>query len=356
MLTGRTTEQSRPDPEFNLNSEKDLIERMGLAAVRAVEDVTYYRRLAPGKDPTPDWRVKMADGREADIEVTEVTDGQARSLRCQLTSRDNRAREWSASGLTHDWSIGVTFMSPEVGTRPAKELVAALVAVLIEVENVGSSPEEMAAIARERLIYPDQFLDRSPWLGSYQQADRKGINLEDWATIYSGYWYPQLLADHLKGRSTERGISVLKAPVPVSEGWSGKVRTYASPSEGSTEYEALLSAIQDGIDHKTAKRQMDNSPGLKWLTVVLEGIAAWQLIDNLDVNSKPEPEARLYSQLRRITFPYFDEVWAIAPRDQSLVVLRLSRCPSHDRHHIDCMSLIAPEKASPIDIIRCLER
>ena len=69
---------------------------MGLAAVRGVEDVTYYRRLAPGKDPTPDWRVKMADGRVADIEVTEVTDGQARSLGSQLTSKDNRAREWSA--------------------------------------------------------------------------------------------------------------------------------------------------------------------------------------------------------------------------------------------------------------------
>ncbi|MCY3563050.1 MAG: hypothetical protein OXH26_03900 [bacterium] len=306
-----------------MNSEQDLTERMGLAAVRGVEDVIYYRRLTPGKDPTPDWRVKMADGRVADIEVTEVTDGQARSLWFQLTSTDNRAREWSASGLTHDWFIGVAFMSPEVGKRSAKELVEALVAVLKEAESVGSTPEEMADIARERLIYPEQFLDRSPWHGSYQQACQKGISLEDWATRYSGYWYPQLLADHMKGQSTDRGVHVLKAPVPVSER-SGKVRTYASPTEGSAEYEALLSAIQDGIDHKTAKRQMDNSPGLKWLAVVLEGIAAWQLSDNFGVNSKPEPEARLYSQLRRITFPYFDEVWAITPQDQRLVVLRLS--------------------------------
>ena len=197
-----------------MSNEQDLTEKMGLAAVRAVEDVTYYRKLAPGEDPTPDWRVKMADGRIADIEVTEVTDGQARSFRSQLTSKDNRAREWSAPGLAHDWSVVVTFMSPEVGTRPAKELVAALVAVLREAENVGSTPEEMADIARERLIYPEQFLDRFPWVASHQQADREGISLEDWATKYSGYWYPQLLADDLNGLPTERGVGVLKAPVP----------------------------------------------------------------------------------------------------------------------------------------------
>lgn len=55
-----------------------------------------------------------------------------------------------------------------------------------------------------------------------------------------------------------------------------------------------------------------------------EGIAAWQLSDNFGVNSKPEPDARLYSQLRSITFPYFDEVWVITPQGQGLVVLRLS--------------------------------
>ena len=259
-----------------MNNEQDLTEGMGLAAVRGVEDVTYHRRLAPGKEPTPDWRVKMADGRVADIEVTEVTDGQARSLRSQLTSSDNRAREWSAPGLAHDWSIGVTFMSPEVGERPAKELVAAAVAVLKEAEDIGSIPEEMADIARERLIYPDDFLDRFPWVTSYQQAHQEGISREDWATKYSGYWYPQLLTDHLSGRPTERGVYVLKAPVPVSDR-AGTVRTYPSPSEGSAQYEALLSAIQNGIIHKTTKRQMDNSPGLKWLAVVLEGIAARQL-------------------------------------------------------------------------------
>ena len=298
-------------------------EMAALAAVRAVEDVACYWKLDPGHEPTPDWRVKMTDEREADIEVTRVTDGQALSFQYQLTGKDNRSsREWPAPGLTHDWFVGVTVMSPEVGTRPARELVAALVAVLREAEDVGDTPEEMAEIARERLLYPDQFLNDSPWVASYQKANREGVSLEDWAAKYSGYWYPQLLADHFNGQITERGVYVLKAPVPVSDR-AGTVRTYPSMSEGSFENEALLSAIQSGVNHKTAKGQMDNSPGLRWLAVILEGLAALQLSDHFGSGSQPPPG--LYAELSDITFPYFDEVWAIAPREQSLVVLRLSK-------------------------------
>ena len=304
-------------------------EELGLVGVRAVEDVACYRRLAPGNEPTPDWRVKMSDGRVADIEVTLVTDCQARSFWYQLTGRDNRrARVWPAPGLAHDWSVAVTVVSSEVGPRPAKELVAALVAALREAEDVGDTPEAMAEIAQKRLIPPEQFLDHFPWEASCQKAAQAGATFEDWVKKSSGYWYPLLLLDHFNGEVTDRPVSVFKAPTPALDR-TGTVRTYPTGSEGSCEHEALLSAIQDGVDHKTAKGQMANSPDQKWLAVILEGIAAWDLSRNFGAGSQPQP--RLYSELNDITFPYFDEVWVIAPQRQSLVLLRLSKgsAPTH---------------------------
>ena len=167
-------------------------ERVALAAVRACEDVVCCRRLVPGSEPTPDWRVKMRDERVADIEVTRVTDGPARSVRSQLTREDNRSpREWLAPGLTHDWFVRVTVMSPAVGGRPATQLVEALVTVLRKAEDVGDTPDEMANIARERLPYPEQFLNQVRWAPSYRRAAREeGVTLEDWAAkwLFGNEW------------------------------------------------------------------------------------------------------------------------------------------------------------------------
>ena len=300
-----------------------LGEQAALVAVRAVEDVAWGRQLAPGNERTPDWRVKISDGRVADIEVTRVTDGQARSLWYQLTGKDNlSSRVWPAPSLAHDWYVVVTVMRPGVETLSAKELVAALVAVLGEAEDVGDTPEEMAEIARERLVSPRQFVKHSfPW-AAWQKASRDGAIFEDWAKKSAGYWYPPLLSAHLDGQVTDRRVSLLKAPTPASD-CDGTIRTYPTGSESGFEHEALLSAIQDGIDHKTAKDQMANSPDQKWLVVILEGMAAWDLSDNFGADV--QPPQRLYSELSDITFPYFDEVWAITPKGQSLVVLRLSK-------------------------------
>ena len=264
----------------------------------------------------------MTDGRVADIKVTQVTDGQARSFWYQLTGKDNQSsRVWPAPGLAYDWSVIVTVTSLEVGPRPANELVAALVAALREAEDVGDTPEAMAEIAQKRLISPERFLNHFPWAASYQKAAQAGATCEDWVKKSSGYWYPLLLLDHFNGQATDRHVHVLKAPTPASDR-AGTVRTYPTGSEGSVEHEALLSAIQDGIDHKTAKGQMANSPDQKWLAVILEGIAALDLSDNFGAGSQPQP--RLYSELNNITFPYFDEVWAMT-QGQSIVVLRLSK-------------------------------
>ena len=297
-------------------------ELAALAAVRSVEDIACYSKLDPGSEPTPDWRVKMTDARVADLEVTRVTDGQARSFWYQLTDKHKRSKEWTAPGLTHDWSVFVSVTSPVSGGRPAKELVAALVAVLREAEDMGDTPEEMAEIARERLLHPNQFLNHFPWAASYQKAAREGTTFEDWVVESSGYWYPPLLVDRFNGQPTDRRVRVLKAPLPVSDR-AGRVRTYPSTGEGGFENEALLSAIQQGIDHKTAKGQMDNSPDQKWLAVILEGLAASVLSDHFGGDQQPPPQ--LHSELSDITFPYFNEVWAIAPQRQSLVVLRLSK-------------------------------
>ena len=219
----------------------------------------WHTKLDPGNEPTPDWRVKMSDGRVADIEVTLVTDGQARMFWDHLTGKDNLARVWAAPGLAHDWPVAVTVTSPMVGAPDAKGLVDALGAVLRAAEDGGDTPEEMKEIAQERLISPERFLDRCPWVASWQEAHREGIAWEDWVKKSSGYWYPLLLLDHSNGQVTDHHVSVLKAPTPTSDR-AGTVRTYPSGSEGGFEHEALLSAIQDGIDRKTAKGQLDSSP------------------------------------------------------------------------------------------------
>ena len=54
-----------------------------LDAIRFVENVSIYVWLEPpGHTRTPDWRVRMADGRVADIAVTTCTDGADRVSFC----------------------------------------------------------------------------------------------------------------------------------------------------------------------------------------------------------------------------------------------------------------------------------
>lgn len=64
-------------------NEPSEAEKVGLEAVRAVVDVTNHKRLESSGEKgakTPDWRVRLTDGRVACVEVTTDTDSEKRSL------------------------------------------------------------------------------------------------------------------------------------------------------------------------------------------------------------------------------------------------------------------------------------
>lgn len=49
-------------------------ERLAVRLIHEFKDVAHVERLEPeGSVPTPDWRLTMADGRVADVEVTRDT-------------------------------------------------------------------------------------------------------------------------------------------------------------------------------------------------------------------------------------------------------------------------------------------
>ena len=84
-------------------NEPSEAERAGLEVVRAVVDVSAHRRLAPSgktREKTGDWRVWMADGRVADMEVTTFTDGNVRSFSAELHEKDGSFKTWSDEGAS----------------------------------------------------------------------------------------------------------------------------------------------------------------------------------------------------------------------------------------------------------------
>ena len=92
-------------------------ERLAVRLIREFEDVAAVERLEPpGHVPTPDWRLTMADGRVADMEVIWDTNQAGRKLQRQLGEEhvDQRAlrrrrsrKEWPDSRLSFVWDVRV---------------------------------------------------------------------------------------------------------------------------------------------------------------------------------------------------------------------------------------------------------
>ena len=171
--------------------------------------------------------------------------------------------------------------------------------------------------------------------GAWQEAARSGISFEAWLQSWaskSGYWYPELLLDHRGDWATARRVRVAKSPRPIQPG-RGSVVTHLSIGESAHgECQALLDAIARSIEKKTAKRQMDGAPDLRWLAVMLDGnAAAWQLNDIFGPDAQvPSPD------FGDITLEYFDDVWVVAkaPHEESYVVLRLFKSGAEPRSAI----------------------
>ena len=318
-------------------NESDEVEKAGLEVVRAVVDVARYERLVPfGNGGTPDWRVWMADGRIADVEVTTCPDGEGQSF-FKALSDDGSGREWLDARLSHKWTVMMSDPSARFSERPlAKELAAALCATLVSVEAVRAAPQQMAAEATRRLAAPAIFLHRYGGWRALAQEFHAGVSIADWCAERSGYWLPELLLDHILtgyGGYELVHVEVIDEPELLGEGM-GTVKTIPALLDGGFGHDSLVPAIQRAVDQKTEKRQLDNAPGLKWLAVMLDGIPGFQLGHTFGSRShSPHPT------LDGITFPYFDEVWVASMHGD--VVLRLSGGGAQQHHCIVSRSQIA---------------
>ena len=300
------------------DAEPSEAERDGLEAVRAVVALAAHERLEPSgktRAGTGDWRVWMADGRVADMEVTTFTDPDVRSFSAQLHEKDRSIKTWSDERLSCQWTVFVFDRDPGTNKRrrPLGKLVECLVSTLAAAEATGGTPKQMESRARAAL-------DGSPpvsWASdpTVTVTDSPGLQINDGEHSQLLYLSsaPQL-AGHGRG-------SVALVPFVGPRDFAG--------------HELLVSAVQHCIDRKTKRRQLDDAPGLKWLAVSLAGIYAFQLKNLYDspVSQPPHP-------MLDITFDYFDEVWAIATarigkdRTEGFVVLRLSDGGARQQPHV----------------------
>ena len=243
-----------------------------------------------GRDTAPGWRLQLAGGREADVEVTLWTDDDARAFMASL-SPDGSAARWPDPRLSYRWIITVSDLSPDKRDRTIKKLVKAAIDVLVPVEGQGSSPRQMQNEA-------EQALRSDAKVGRYCGGSRH-IHVE--------------------------------TPTHVGRG-RGVVRTYGVALDGCFFDPRLLSdAIQERIDDKEHARKLDDARDLKWLAVTLEYMPAW-LLNDFFVTDAPSPPPILDG----ISFDYFHEVWVIAKSldGENYVVLRLLKSGDEQRRAI----------------------
>ena len=185
--------------------------------------------------------------------------------------------------------------------RPLKKLLEGLVSRLAAVEKIGGTPEQMAGRAQEAFD-GSVFVSRAS--DTLTLTDFPGLQIDD--------------GEHSQ-RMYQSGVPEL---VGLGRG-SVVLVPYGGP-RGSAGYQQLVLAVQDAIYKKTEKRQLDGAPDLKWLVVMVDGVAGFQLGHYFGPGSRYyDPAAQMQPPaLDGISFDYFDEVWVVSVRGD--VVLRLS--------------------------------
>lgn len=117
---------------------EELVARDAVASIQNLP-LSRIKRLPSQGKRTGDWRVRLGVSRVADIEVTMHTDGAARSFRRQVRSKPGP--EWHDDRLSHIWTVWVSDPDPEANyRRPVKQLIDALIPVLVEAEATGAPP------------------------------------------------------------------------------------------------------------------------------------------------------------------------------------------------------------------------
>ena len=259
-------------------------EEMAAAAIRAVIPEANIEKRPQEMQRRADFCVVLPDGRTADVEATMHTDGGRRAVG---NARSRRA----VPGLANDWHVVVrdnrllndysgdnAFSVNEVSEVPAE--------VLARVEN---GEFGIADDVRIEAICE-------------QEVDRRWR----WALNDALEWEPPLK------------VSIFGKEPAGAGGGSLHITTATSVAHFSrvTDASAVVSAVQQSIDHKLERDQWDSTADSKWLVVILdEGEAATQLRGVTEFD-----DALL--DISGITFPGLDEVWVVAFADGRLTVLR----------------------------------
>ena len=301
-------------------------ERLAVDGIEAVEEMAAPPCYEPDGQSGADWRVWLADGRTADVEVTTRPDGDMNSFFAALRGKDGSHKAWQDERLSCHWTV--VLMDRRPGTnkarRPLKELVADLGSVLAEVEAVGGDPERLKTNAQEAL---------------------------DGSLLIAGTSDTEITVFNFPGLQIDDGAHSRRLHVSLLPEWVGpkggliELVPFGGAHGVSLGYGDLVDVVRDCIDAKTEKRQLDDAPGMRWLAVVLDGDAGIQLKHYCgDGSQEPPPK------LDGISFDYFDEVWAIrATQDDGwrsegagvgpsyepiFVVLRLSDSGGTQQHYV----------------------
>ena len=279
------------------------IEEAAVEAICKVEQVDDCERLVPdGRVATPDWRLTLGDGRVADVEVTTCPDQAEVELFAAARTKDGSPKEWHSAKLSYRWVVMVDDRDPAFNKnrRPLEKVAEAAFAILAKVEEVGGRPDQMARHASTLFDGGDVFFRSSEETMILMGSD--GLQIHD-------------------GRRSQR-LVVCEPPELVGPG-AGSVELHPMSIDSSVGRQALVSDVQGAIKKKTKKQQMGQAPDLKWLAVIVEGLAAFQLKDYFGPGSRYyDHVTQQHPPLGVITFDYFDEVWISSWRGP--VVLHLS--------------------------------
>ncbi|MYD86004.1 MAG: hypothetical protein F4144_13325 [Acidimicrobiaceae bacterium] len=304
-----------------------------LAALRALENVTEYEWLTAGRADgvrTPDLKLVLGDAREVVAEITMATNRPDNELRgaarrmWPIRSR-SLSREWTVHVSDHD-------IATRSRRRTLKDLVAAMIPVLADVEERGGTAEEMQLHAN-RILDPDPYnpyVSQSVWFAAEWQAAQPWDGpFKDWTREHlaqqCGYWYPADIVDCVADSLEPRRVSVLKPPAPTQDTYGGVYVATASIEPGFLLEDVgyLVPEVQAAINHKHERGQTKGAPADKWLVVALDGGNAAAQFDACFRPEQQQPCPDLGDALDLLSF---DEVWILAKtfHGRRCVVLRLS--------------------------------
>jgi len=212
--------------------------------IQSIENPTSIEPISTThKRRTPDWRATLADGRLADIEVTQHTASELRGFWSQIHKKPGP--KWPASELTHAWTV---LIAGTVGHKSyVGRTVDHIIPVLVATENEEATPDQMYRVAGERLAQ----------LHEHEQVIPR--------------------------------VRLTAPPSPATDG-AGYVYTLGSVAREGTwdDFKVLLDAIQVCVDRKTEDNELVDAPDLKWLVVLIgDGNGVWQLNDHFGPYADP---------------------------------------------------------------------